>query len=198
MTLTRLSETIHEWRGWCPHAQPRNIKTDIIAHEDRDVTPREGAGPVLSFSWMNRYRTQTLIFALCMTGVGILLFGTATGDRQVMFGIGLVLATLLYLSDAIQYWKAFETVARTGTALEFDWRHMTVVKILPVIGVALIVAFVGAVLLGLVPGLSMLMINGILAGFAAIGWYHFLTVVLWEKKTNVVLFTQRNQICRRL
>ena len=183
--------------GWCPHAQPRNICTGIIAHEDSDVTRRGGTGPVLSFSWMNRYRTQTLIFALCMTGVGILLFGTATGDRLAMLGIGLVLATFLYLSDAIQYWTAFETVARTGIAPEFDWRHITVVKILPVIGVVLILAFVGAVLLGLVPGLSMLMINGILAGFAAIGWYHFLTVVLWEKKTNIVLFTQGNQIYRR-
>lgn len=167
-------------------------------HKDMMDVPMAGSNQILSFGWMNRYRTQTLIFALCMTGVGILLFGTAAGDRMAMLGIGLVLATLLYLSDAVQYWKAFETVARTGTAPEFDWRHITVVKILPVIGVALILAFVGAVLLGLVPGLSMLMINGILAGFAAVGWYHFLTVVLWEKKTNIVLFTQGNQIYRRL
>lgn len=186
------------WLGWCPCTPQRSIGV-VIPHEDTiEVSGDSGAGPVRSYSWMNRYLTQTLIFALCMTGVGILLFGTATGDRMAMLGIGIVLATLLYLSDAVHYWMAFETVAKTGAAPEFDWRHITVVKILPVIGVALILAFMGAVLLGLVPGLSLLMINGILAGFAAIGWYHFLTVVLWEKRTNIVLFTRGNQIYRRL
>ncbi len=196
--MTYFSEVISRITGWCPCAPQKSAGIVMAAPEDIIAVPRGGAEPVLSFGWKNRYFTQTLVFALCMTGVGILLFGTATGDRIAMLGIGLVLATLLYLGDAVQYWKAFKTVARTGSAPEFDWRQITVVKILPVIGVVLILAFIGAVMLGLVPGMSMLMANGFLAAFAAIGWYHFLTVVVWERKTKILLYTRGNQIYRRV
>lgn len=196
--MTRFAELIRGWLGWCPHAPQRNEWRMTAAQEEGWEIPEGGAGPILSFGWKNRYLTQTLIFALTMTVVGIALFATATGDRIAMLGIGLVIATLLYVSDAVQYWKTFETVARTGTAPEFDWKQITAVKILPVIGVALIFAFVGAVLLGLLPGMSMLMANGLLAGFAAIGWYHFLTVAVWERKTGIILFTRGTQIYRKV
>jgi len=196
--MTYFSEVISRITGWCPCAPQRSAGIVTTVPEAIVEIPGGGAAPVLLFGWKNRYFTQTLVFALCITGVGAVLFATATGDRLAMLGIGLVLATLLYLSDAVQYWKTFETVARTGSAPEFDWRQITVVKILPVIGVVLILAFIGAVMLGLVPGMSMLTANGFFAAFAAIGWYHFLTVVVWERKTKVLLYTRENQIYRRI
>lgn len=195
--MDNFREVFNRLTGWCPHAQQRRICTITAPTENLSDLPGGGNIPDLSFGWKNRYFTRTLFFALCMTGVGTVLFASATGDRIAMLGIGLVLATLLYSGDAVQYWHAFERVAKNGSAQESDWHDISVVRVLPIIGVALVLGFVGIVLLGLLPGLSMLMVNGFLAGFAAIGWYHLVTILFWERKTGIALFSNGDLLYRR-
>jgi hypothetical protein len=191
-------EQFRRLMGWCPQAQQRMFRRES-AMDTADIVPTgsDGGMPTRSFGWKNRYRTRALAFALCMTGVGISLFAISTGDRFAMFGIGVVLATLLYCADAVSYWDVFRDVERNGVADEKNWKEVSVVRILPIIGAALILAFVGAILLGLIPGLSMLMVNGFLAGFAACGWYHVLTIIMWELRSGIPLYTDGNLIYRR-
>lgn len=191
------TEVIHRLTGWCPNAHTLRV-SPVPSHVPVRVPAPSGSGmPVLSFGRANRYRTRAVAFALCMTGLGFSLFATASGDRLVMLGIGLVFATLLWFSDAVNYWKLFRDVERNGMASEKNWKEVTVVRILPIIGAALILAFAGAVLIGLVPGLTMLMVNGFLAGFAAIGWYHLATIMVWERYSGRVLYTNGDWIYRR-
>ena len=191
-------EQFRRLMGWCPQAQQPTFHRDSAMDTTHIVTAGNAGGmPTLSFGWKNRYRTRALAFALCMTGVGISLFAISTGDRFAMLGIGVVLATLLYCADAVSYWEVFRDVERDGVADEKNWKEVSVVRILPIIGAALILAFVGAILLGLIPGLSMLMVNGFLAGFAACGWYHVLTIIMWEQRSGVPLYTDGNLIYRR-
>jgi len=184
--------------GWCPQAQQRSFHRDRTMDTAHTSSAGSAGGiPTLSFGWKNRYRTRALAFALCMTGVGISLFAISTGDRVTMLGIGVILATLLYCADAVRYWEVFRDVERNGVADEKNWKEVSVIRILPIIGAALILAFVGATLLGMIPGLSMLMVNGFLAGFAACGWYHVLTIIMWERRSGVPLYTDGNLIYRR-
>lgn len=196
--MMRVSEVIRGWLGWCPNAQQRTFRRDS-ATDTTHILPAGSGGDVrtLSFGWKNRYRTRALAFALCMTVVGISLFATATGDRIAMFGLGVVLATILYCADAIRYWEVFRDVERNGVADQKNWKEVSVVRVLPIIGAALILAFAGAVLLGLIPGLSMLMVNGFLAGFSACGWYHVATILAWESRSGIALFSDGTRIYRR-
>lgn len=190
-------EQIQKLMGWCPNARARQFCRTAPA--DHTVIPEPGSGgtPAISFGRLNRYRTRTFAFALCMTGVGISLFATATGDRLAMLATGLALAAVLYCGDALRYRDLFRQVKEAGIVNEMDWKEISVVRLLPVIGTALILAFVGVVLLGLIPGLSMLAVNGFLAGFAAIGWFHFLTIIAWERQSGIPLYTDGKQIYRR-
>lgn len=194
MTLAFI-ETIGRHLGWCPHAQVQH-RMLTIRPADLNNSPggSGGALPEYRYGWTNRYRIRILAFALCMTGVGFTLFALANGDRFGMLATGIVPASLLYLGDGLRYWELFSKVNLAGSANELDWKQVTVVRVLPVAGVALILGFVGAVLLGLVPGLSMLTVNGFLAGFAVIGWYHLATVFLWEKKSGKPLYSNGNRI----
>lgn len=196
--MTIVLQAIRSWLGWCPRTHQQSTMKKNVPVLETDGLAGGRDIPCLSFGWTNRYRTKTLAFALCMTGAGTALYATATGDRFALFGVGLILALFLYLGDAVRYWQAFETVARKGTAPEFDWRQVTVVRCLPVIGVALILGFFGAIILGLVPGISLLTVNGFLAGFAAIGWYHLMTLVLWERKTGIILFSQKDLLYHQM
>lgn len=194
MTLTVI-ETIGRYLGWCPHAQSLNPSKTARSRYGENLNPDGGRDlPVRKYGWMNRYRTRILAFALCMTGVGFSLFAVANGDKLGMLAIGLTLATLLYMADGFAYWKLFENVREAGIADELDWTQVKVVRVLPVIGVALILGFAGAAFMGLIPGLSMLTVNGFLAGFAAIGWYHLATVILWEKRSGRALYSNQNKI----
>ncbi|MEN6610095.1 MAG: DUF1673 family protein [Methanoregulaceae archaeon] len=195
MTLAFI-DTIGRYLGWCPHAQGQH-RMLTIRPVDQDTAGSGGALPEFRYGRTNLYRMRILAFALCMTGVGFSLFATANGDRFVMLATGLVLASLLYLGDGLRYWELFREANRAGSANELDWKQVTVVRTLPIIGVALILGFVGAVLLGLVPGLSMLTVNGFLAGFAIIGWYHLATVVLWERRSGNPLYSNGNRIYTR-
>jgi len=190
-------EKIQRLMGWCPNARALRV-SPVPSHDPVQVPASGGSGmPALSFGRVNRYRTRAFAFALCMTGVGFSLFATANGDRLAMLGIGLLLATLLWVSDAVNYWRLFHDVERNGIADEKDWKEISVVRILPIIGVALVLGFAGAVLVGLVPGLTMLMVNGFLAGFAAIGWYHLATILAWESRSGIALFSDGTRIYRR-
>jgi len=182
--------------GWCPNAGQHRICRTAPAQPASIPGDRGGDLPALPFGRMNRYRTRTFVFALCMTGVGITLFATATGDRPAMLLTGLALAAILYFGDALRYRDLFRQVEQAGVVNEKNWTEISVVRILPIIGTALILAFAGAVLLGLIPGLSMRAINGFLAGFAAIGWLHLLTILAWEQKSGIALFTDGDRIYR--
>ena len=191
-------EQFRRLMGWCPQVQQRTFHRD----SEMDTAHTSSAGsaggmPALSFGWTNRYRTRALGFALCMTGVGLTLFTTANGDRLAMLGIGLGIATLLWFTDAINYWNLFREVGKNGIADEKDWKEITVIRVLPIAGVALIISFAGIILLGVVPGLTMLMVNGFLAGFAAIGWYHLATIIVWENRSGIALFSDGTRIYRR-
>ncbi len=195
--MASFAEIIHSITGWCPNAHALRVPP---AHSHEPVQlPASGSPdmPALPFGRENRYRTRAFASALCMTAVGASLFVTANGDRLAMLGIGLALATLLWLSDAVTRWNLFRDVEKYGVADEKDWKEISVVRILPIIGVALILGFAGAVLLGLVPGLTMRMVNGFLAGFAAIGWYHLATILLWERRSGIILFSDGSRIYRR-
>ncbi len=195
--MASFAEIIHSITGWCPNAHVLRVPPSP-SHEPVQVPASGSPGiPALAFGRENWYRTRAFASALCMTAVGASLFVTANGDRLAMLGIGLTLATLLWLSDAVTRWNLFRDVEKYGVADEKDWKEISVVRILPIIGVALILGFAGAVLLGLVPGLTMRMVNGFLAGFAAIGWYHLATILLWERRSGIILFSDGSRIYRR-
>nr|WP_321351028.1 DUF1673 family protein [uncultured Methanoregula sp.] len=190
-------EQIQKLTGWCPNARTHQVCRTTPSDQILISVPGGGGTSSLSFGRMNRYRTRAFAFALCVTGVGISLFATATGDRLAMLATGLALAAILYCGDALRYRDLFRQVKETGRVKENDWKQISVVRLLPVIGAAIILAFVGAVLLGLIPGLSMLAVNGFLAGFAAIGWLHLLTIMAWEQQSGIALYSDGKQIYRR-
>ena len=191
-------EQFRQLMGWCPQAQRRSFHRNSAMDTAHTSSAGSAGGlPTLSFGWKNRYRTRALAFALCMTGVGISLFAISTGNRFAMFGLGVVLATLLYCADAVSYWEVFRDVKKNGVADQKNWKEVSVVRILPIIGAALILAFVGAILLGMIPGLSMLMVNGFLAGFSACGWYQVATILVWESHSGIALFSDGTRIYRR-
>ncbi|AGB01631.1 DUF1673 family protein [Methanoregula formicica] len=196
--MTRVSEVIRGWLGWCPNAQQRTFRRDS-ATDTTHILPAGSGGDVrtLSFGWKNRYRTRALAFALCMTVVGISLFAISEGDKLGLLIKGLIGASFLFALDGIRYWTLFEDVRTTGRVEVIHWSRRRPIQYLVLISSLLIIGFAILVFFGFVPGLGLRTLDAFLAGFTVIGWLHLIMIIAWERQSGLQLYTDGKQIYRR-
>ena len=178
--MTRVSEVIRGWLGWCPEGkkQNRTAKTqpDGIV-ENTSERPKNGARAI---NWLGIFRNQLLVLALYFSVVGVLLSVFLGGINIPMFFMGVLAGSLLAVFQAIRFWKTMNEVREEGAVFLATLYDKTTLIL------TLIVAMVPtAVFLGAVPGINMTMLNSIIGGFIFILFWWFLVVTwIWESRTN--------------
>jgi len=178
--MTRVSEVIRGWLGWCPEGkkQNRTAKTqpDGIV-ENTSERPKNGAQAI---NWLGIFRNQLLVLALYFSVVGVLLSVFLGGINIPMFFMGVLAGSMLAAFQAIRFWKTMNEVREEGAVFLATLYDKTTLIL------TLIVAMVPtAVFLGAVPGINMTMLNSIIGGFIFILFWWFLVVTwIWESRTN--------------
>jgi fatty acid desaturase len=76
MMLTRISEIIHEWMGWCPNSHALKVRTphngNINVSADvagRDV-PQPGDAPVVKSGFMDGFTAIAVVIVFATLGFG--------------------------------------------------------------------------------------------------------------------------------
>ncbi len=122
MTLTRLSEAIHKWMGWCPQGSQR--KTRSFAKQDPDILVQvpASAGPAApapaiasTAEYQPEYQANLLLILLLLAG----LYYATRPDLIIPFNI--LSAVLVYFdAENINAGKKFEEVSLLGEVA--TWR----------------------------------------------------------------------------
>ena len=178
--MTRVSEVIRGWLGWCPEGKRQNsialTKTDgIIETPSGRATYRERV-----ITWLGIFRNQLLVLALYFSVVGVLLSVFLGGINIPMFFMGVLAGSMLAAFQAIRFWKTMNEVREEGAVFLATLYDKTTL-ILTLIGAMVPTA----VFLGAVPGITMTMLNSIIGGFIFILFWWFLVVTwIWESRTN--------------
>jgi len=178
--MTRVSEVIRGWLGWCPEGkrQNRTVKTQPYGIvENTSERPKNGARAI---SWLGIFRNQLLVLALYFSIVGVLLLVFLGGINIPMFFIGVLVGSVLAVFQAIRFWKTMNEVREEGAVFLATLYDKTTLALTLIVAMVPTVVFLGAV-----PGITMTMLNSIIGGFIFILFWWFLVVTwIWESRTN--------------
>jgi hypothetical protein len=178
--MTRVSEVIQGWLGWCPEGKRQNRTAEI--HLDGNVKniserPKNGARAI---TWLGIFRNQLLVLALYFSVVGILLSVFLGGNDILMFFIGVLAGSVLAAFQGIRFWKTMNEVRDEGAVFLATLYDKTTLTLTLIVAMVPTVVFLGAV-----PGITMIMLNSIIGGFIFILFWWFLVVTwIWESRTN--------------
>ena len=178
--MTRVSEVIRGWLGWCPVGKRQNRTAETLLDgvvENTSERPKNGARAI---TWLGIFRNQLLVLALYFSVAGVLLSVFLGGNDILMFFIGVLAGSVLAAFQAIRFWKTMNEVRDEGAVFLATLYDKTTLAL------TLIVAMVPTVVfLGVVPGITMIMLNSIMGGFIFIlFWWILLVTWIWESRTN--------------
>jgi len=178
--ITRISEVIHGWLGWCPNAHARVRNAEVRPGVGAVVPTAGGSFKDRAIHWLGLFRNQIILLALYFSVVGVLLSVFMGGIDVSMFFIGIVVGSLLSVFQGIRFWKTMNEVRENGAVLLVTLYDKTTITI------TLIVVMVPMVVsLGAIPGIDMTMLNSVTGGFIFILFWGVLFVVwFWESRTR--------------
>jgi len=180
MTITRITEIIHEWMGWCPNADVRVRNMEVRLDDEAVVPSAGGSFKDRAIHWLGLFRNQIVLLALYFSVVGVLLSVFIGGIDVSMFFIGIVAGSLLSVFQGFRFWKTMNEVRENGAVLLVTLYDKTTITI------TLIVFMVPMVVsLGAIPGIDMTILNSISGGFIFIMfWWVLLVTWIWESQTK--------------
>src|SRR5512137_2898180 len=178
--MTRVSEVIQGWLGWCPEGKRQNRTAEI--HLDGNVknTSERPKNRARAITWLGIFRNQLLVLALYFSVVGVLLSAFLGGNDILMFFIGVLAGSVLAAFQALRFWKTMNEVRDEGAVFLATLYDKTTIALTLIVAMVPTVVFLGAA-----PGITMIMLNSSIGGFIFILFWWFLVVTwIWESRTN--------------
>jgi Protein of unknown function (DUF1673) len=184
MTITRISEIIRGWLGWCPQARDTVRQLAVLQDTPADVSRVQGAGVPVETVLMQRYRNRVLIWAVFFTMVSLPLVAIflAADLTRLMLCLGTISGLGIFVFFGQWLWKSLGMLQK-GAIIKTGQKEYILTFLIA-----------GAIPLGAVLLLSAILVPisfaGALAfpafatGFAFIPWYVLLLILLWEQKTG--------------
>jgi hypothetical protein len=178
--ITRISEIIHGWLGWCPNAHARVRNAEVRLNDAAVVPSAGGSFKDRAIHWLGLFRNQIILLALYFSVMGVLLSVFIGGIDVLMFFIGIVAGSLLSVFQGIRFWKTMNEVRENGAVLLVTlYDKTTIIITLIVFMVPMVVS------LGAIPGVDMTILNSISGGFIFIMfWWVLLVTWIWESQTK--------------
>jgi len=176
--MTKISEVIQGWLGWCPHTEA-GIRIPAARHCDETASP-SGSGSFMdrAAEWLGLFQNQMLVLAIWFSVAGCLLFVTL-GDANVnMFFWGIIAGLALSLFFGYRFWRMMDEVRENGAVfLASLYDKTTIFFTVLAFAIPVVIAF------GVNPGANLMTWNAIISGYIFIVfWVQFLVVWVWEKK----------------
>ncbi|WAC04881.1 MAG: DUF1673 family protein [Methanoregula sp.] len=184
MTLSRFTEIIHGWLGWCPQAQVTVRQLPVLHDTVADGYKAQGAGIPAQTGSMQRYRNQVFIWAVFFTMVSLPLIAVflAADLTRLMLCLGTISGFGIFVFFGRWLWKSLGMLQK-GAIIKTGPKEYILTFLIA-----------GAIPLGAVLLLSAILVPisfagapafpAFATGFAFIPWYVLLLILLWEQKTG--------------
>lgn len=186
--MTRLSETVHEWMGWCPNAYTPVRNKDLQFNSEALVPSAGGSIKDRTFHWIGLFRNQILLFAILTSATGFMMFADLCGwSYPFLFICGIIAGLLFSAYAAIWYQRIFNEVLHEGPVVLWN-RYDASTATLTVTGTLAPFIILPLVLIGAIPGVNLTMTNAITAGFIfIIFWGLVVSTWKWESENHRTL-----------
>jgi len=188
MTLTRFSEYIQEWMGWCPNAYAP-VRNDDVRFTSEALVPSAGGSiKDRTIHWISLFRNQILLFAILMSITGFWMFaGMCSMSYPLLFIGGIFIGILVSAYIGRWYRGIFNEVLHEGPVLLWN-RYDASTTTLTVIGTLAPFIVLPLVLVGAIPGVNLTMTNSITAGFIFIIFWGLVIITWrWESENHRTL-----------
>ena len=183
--MTRISEVIHQWLGWCPGV--KGLKFTDVIQPDPEISTPPGSGKfkARALDWFGLFRNQIMVLTLYFSVVGILLSVFLGGIDIPMFFIGIVVGSLLSVFLGIRFWKTMNDIRKYGAVFLVNLYDKPTITITLIMGMVPVLISLGAI-----PGINMSMSNSMSGGFIFIlFWWTLVITWIWESQTKRYLLS---------
>jgi hypothetical protein len=183
--MTRISDIVHEWLGWCPRAHAGEWNAEVRLADDSVVPQGSGSFKDRATQWLGLFRNQTLLQTIGTFCTGLCMFAGLGGWSNLnLFIIGILAGLPFSAIVGIWYWRIFNEVLNDGPVVLWS-RYDNTSGILMVVTVVVSVGVWVLVLLGAIPGVDLAMTNAFFGGFVAVlFWGMLVGIQKWESDTH--------------
>jgi hypothetical protein len=185
--MTRVSEIIHEWMGWCPkaHAQPRQMPL-LKDYLSKDTPARRTGIPECTES-LNRYRNQVLLWAVFLTLVSVpfVAYFQTTDLTRLLFCLGMIAGLGVFAFFCRWLWNSLGMLEKGMTIKTGPGEYIflfLIAGVIPLSVVLIISAFIAFTSMA-----GVWAFPAFATGFAFIPWYVYILILWWERRTGCIL-----------
>jgi hypothetical protein len=188
--ITRISDIIHDWTGWCPDAQSHVRKRPVLNAVIVNAPPPGESFRAGAMNWFARYRNQVLLSTIAITCTGFWLFLSFGGwPAMYLFVIGMGAGLLNSAIVGTWYWRLFERVLRYGPVEPWNYQYSDkIMSAFTIVISALLIVIPVLGLFGLLPDIGLRGAIAFGGGFVAVlTWGTLASIWLWEFRTRRTL-----------
>jgi len=185
--ITRISDVIYGWLGWCPQTRTVSRQLPVLHDETADGSAVPGAGTFIRSGLSKRYRNQVLLWAVFFTLVSVpfvAYFQTAELTR-VMFSYGMIAGLGVFAFFGRWLWNSFQMLEKGMTIKTKPGEYIILFLIAGAIPLSVVLIL--AALTVLLSFAGAWAFPAFATGFAFIPWYVFTLILLWERRTGCIL-----------
>jgi len=182
--MTRISEVIRGWLGWCPHVWDPARQLPILNNTPADASHGQGKGIPARTSPMRQYRDQLFLWAIFFTMVSLPLIAIfiAADLTRFILGLGTITGFVVFLFFGRWLWHSLGMLGK-GVTIKTGQKEYILTFIIAG-AIPLSVVLLISAMLFLIPLAGALAFPAFATGFAFIPWYVFIMVLWWEEKTG--------------
>ncbi len=183
--ITRISEIIHGWLGWCPNTHSRARNAVVPPDSVTASPPGDRSYKDRTIHWLGLFRNQILLQTIGSFGAGFFMFDGLGGWSDLnLFVIGILAGLPFSVIVGIWYWRIFDEVLRNGPVVLWT-RYGKTLWTLTGLVVMVSACIWALVLFGMIPGIDLNMITAFFGGVVAVSFWGLLIVVQkWESDTD--------------
>jgi len=184
MTITRISEIVRGWLGWCPYACTSRRQEPVLQEDVVYSAPVQGTGIPASAGGLKRYRNQMLLWAVSYTlafSLFVPVFLAADFTPLMLSGIAAGLGFSVLFGR--QLWQRFGKLT-SGETIKTGPEGYVIVGFIAITILLGVILFVMG-LLSVIPMGTALMLPAFTLGFGIfIPWYSLILILTWERRTG--------------
>jgi hypothetical protein len=183
--MTKVSEVIRHWLGWCPDAQARVRTTEVRPDEEVVVPSAGGSFKDRAIHWLGLFYNQTILLTIGSFCAGLFIFtGLGSWSNLNLFILGILAGLPFSAFVGIWYWRIFNKVLHDGPVVLWN-RYDTTMGTLTTVIVGVSVCIPILVVIGALPGVNLAMTNAFFGGFIAVlFWGILIGIQKWESDTH--------------
>jgi hypothetical protein len=187
MTITRISEIIHGWLGWCPQVRTMARPLTVLNDEAAASAPIQGSGMPARTRWLQQYRNQVLLVAVSFTLVLIpfIAFFQTDDFTRLLLSVGTIAGLVVFAFFGRWLWNSLEMLEKGMTIKTGPGEYIILFLIAGVIPLSVVLIVAALTVLLSVAGPWAF--PSFATGFAFIPWYVFILILLWERRTGCIL-----------